>query len=113
MLPASTRRLEHGEQPPDVVEVEAGRRLVEDVEGPPCRPPGQLPRELDALGLAAGERRRRLPETDVVETDLAQRLQPLPDGRNVPEESSASPTVRSRTSAMLSPLKRTSSVSRL
>ena len=56
----------------DVGEVEPGRRLVEEVEGPAGRPPAQLGRELDPLRLAARQRRGRLAEVDVAETDLGQ-----------------------------------------
>ena len=63
-----------------------GRRLVEDVERPPGGDLRQLRRELDALRLAAGERRRRLAELDVVEADVVQRLQPPPDLRDLGEE---------------------------
>ena len=59
----------------DVVEVQAGGRLVEDVEGLAGVGPGQLGGELDALGLAAGERRRGLAERDVAEADVVQGLQ--------------------------------------
>ena len=41
----------------------------------PGAAPAQLAGQLDALGLAAGERRRRLAELDVVEADVVQRLQ--------------------------------------
>ena len=58
----------------DVGEVEAGRRLVEDVERAAGGALGQLGRELDPLRLAAGQRRRRLAEADVAETDVVQRL---------------------------------------
>ena len=63
----------------DVVEVQAGRRLVEDVEGLARVGPGQLGGELHALGLAAGERRRGLAERDVAEADVVQGLQDLAD----------------------------------
>src|SRR6266568_4935778 len=43
----------------DVGEMKAGRRLVEYVERPPGGAPAQLRGQLDALRLAAGERRRR------------------------------------------------------
>ena len=46
----------------------------------------QLGRELDALRLAAGERRRGLAEAHVVEADVVQRLQPARDLRDVREE---------------------------
>ena len=49
------------------------------------RPLAQLAGQLDPLGLAAGERRRRLAELDVIETDVVQRLQQIGDRRNVLE----------------------------
>ena len=65
--------VQHGQQQLDVVEVQAGRRLVEDVERAPGVALGQLERELHALRLAAGERGRRLAERDVAEADVEQR----------------------------------------
>src|SRR5688500_229213 len=59
----------------DVGEVEAGRRLIENVEGSAGRPPRQLGRELDALRLAARQRGRRLAEVDVSEPDVVERLE--------------------------------------
>ena len=53
---------EHVEQLGEVVEVQAGRRLVEQVERAAGVGPRQLGGQLDALGLAAGERRGRLAE---------------------------------------------------
>ncbi len=52
--------MENREQFAYVVEVEPGRRLVQDVEGSAGAAFGQFAAELDALGLAAGERGRRL-----------------------------------------------------
>ena len=75
VLPLSTRRDEDLEQARDVVEVEAGGRLVEDVEGLAGRPLRELGRQLHALRLAAGERRRRLAEVDVAHPDVVQRLE--------------------------------------
>ena len=46
----------------------------------------ELGGELDALGLAAGQRRRRLPELDVAEADLVERLEAPCDARDVGEE---------------------------
>ena len=54
--------VEHVQQPGEVVEVQAGRRLVEQIERPAGVGPGQLGRQLDALRFAARERRRRLAE---------------------------------------------------
>ena len=62
--------LQDAEQVLDVREVEAGRRLVEDVERAAGRPPRQLGGELDALRLAAGELGRGLTEIDVAEADV-------------------------------------------
>ena len=74
------------EEPLDVGEVETGGGLVEDVEGPPGRPPAELGRQLDPLGLAAGEGRRGLAESDVVEADVVEGLELLSDGRDGLEE---------------------------
>ena len=52
--------VEHGQQLPDVVEVQAGGRLVEDVERLAGVDAGQFGGQLDPLGFAAGERGRRL-----------------------------------------------------
>ena len=83
--------VQHLEQPLDVGEVQAGRRLVEDVERAPGRDLRQLGRELDALRLAARQRRRRLAEADVAEADVVERLQPPADLRDVLEELDAPP----------------------
>ena len=74
------------EQPLDVGEVQAGGRLVEDVERVAGGDLGELGRELDPLRLAAGELRRRLAEADVVEADVVQGLQPPGDLRDRREE---------------------------
>ena len=52
----------------------------------PGRDLAELGRELDALRLAARERRRRLAELDVVEPDVVQRLQAAADLRDLREE---------------------------
>src|SRR5438552_5437467 len=78
--------LQHLEQLLDIREVEAGRRLVEDVERAAGRDLAELLGQLDPLRLAARERRRRLAELDVVEPDVVQRLQPPPDLRDLREE---------------------------
>ena len=62
----------------DVGEVEAGGRLVEDVERLPRRFLGELARELHTLRFAAGERRGRLAERQITEADLVQRLDQTP-----------------------------------
>ena len=63
--------VEHVEQLHEIVEVEAGRRLVQQVERLARVGPRQLGGELDALRLTARERRRRLAELHVVEADVA------------------------------------------
>ena len=67
--------IEHAEQPADVVAVEAGGRLVEDVERVPRAGAAELGGELDALGFAAGERRRCLAEREIAEADVGERGQ--------------------------------------
>ena len=62
--------LQHGEQVAHVLEAEAGGRLVEDVERAAGGAARELGRELDALGLAAGDGRGGLAERDVAEADV-------------------------------------------
>jgi hypothetical protein len=105
--------VQHLEQLRDVVEVQAGGRLVEDVERAPGGAARQLLGQLDALRLAARQRRRLLADLDVAEADarsvsILSRI----DGHGL-EEVDASSTVMSSTSAMDLPLNFTSSVSRL
>src|ERR1700720_4052328 len=49
------------------------------------RPVAQLAGQLDALGLAARQGRRRLAHLDVIEPDVVQRLQHVADARHVLE----------------------------
>ena len=60
---AARKLVEHAEERGDVLPMEPDRRLVEDVEAGRRRPIGQLARELEALGLAAAQRRERLPQS--------------------------------------------------
>jgi hypothetical protein len=55
---------EHAEQLADVLEMEAGRRLVQDVDRAPSRALLRLGGQLDPLRLASGQRRRGLAEPD-------------------------------------------------
>ena len=66
--------VEQAEQLLDVGEMEAGRRLVENVDAALL---GHLGGQLEPLPLAAGQRRERLAETDVAEPDIGE---PLEDG---------------------------------
>ena len=77
--------VEHFEQLPHVLEVQAGGRLVEDVERLPGAAADEFLRQLDALRLAAGERGRRLAELDVVEAHVVQRLHHRANFRDVLE----------------------------
>ena len=77
---------QHRQQPPHVVEVETRGRLVEQVDRVPRRSLGQLGGQLDPLGLAARQRRGRLPQPHVPEPDIHQRLHVPSDRRLVGEE---------------------------
>ena len=58
----------------NVLEMKAGRRLVHDVEllAALLARQRELARDLQSLRLAAGERRRRLAESQIAESDLLQ-----------------------------------------
>ena len=94
VCPASTSLRERGQQLRDVVEVQAGRRLVEDVEQPLAAERRQVRGDLDALRLAARQRRRRLAEPQVAEADLVEHLQAAQHLRRRAEEGRA-PRARS------------------
>ena len=83
--------VQHLQQQLDVGEVQAGRRLVEQVERPAGAFLDQFAGELHPLGLAAGERGRRLAEFHVIEPHVVQRLQLVLDGRDVLEVLQAPP----------------------
>ena len=68
--------LEHAEQPRGVRGVEAGGRLVEQVQRAAGRATAEFLRELDALRLAAGQHRRRLAQLQVAEPDIGHALPP-------------------------------------
>src|ERR1043166_2109672 len=75
--------LQNVEQLVHVGEVEAGGRLVEDVDGAARGALREFARELDALGLAARKRCGRLAELDVAEADIQSSLDLLLDLRDV------------------------------
>ena len=66
--------VEDFEELADVVEVEAGGGLVEEVEGAAGLALGELAGELHALGFAAGEGGGGLAEVDVAEADVDEGL---------------------------------------
>ena len=78
--------LEDAEKNLDVLGVEAGGWLVEDVEGLAGGFLGELGGKLHALALAAGKRDGRLTEGYVAETDVKQGLELHRDGGNRSEE---------------------------
>src|SRR3546814_11290553 len=73
------QRLQHLQQLLHVLEMQAGGRLVEDVERAPGGAPRQFLGQLHAPRLAAGQRGRRLADVDVAEADLLQGLQLVAD----------------------------------
>ena len=66
--------------------VQAGSRLVQNVNRAPCCAAGKLSRELHALCLAAGKRGCRLTEFDVAQAHVINRFQLAVDFRNRLEE---------------------------
>ena len=78
--------IEHVQQLGQVVEVQAGGRLVEQVERLAGIRPRQFGGQLNALRLAARERRRRLAQPHVIEPHVAERLQHAADFGNVGEQ---------------------------
>ena len=63
---------ERGEQFGDVVEMQAGGRLVENVEDALIFCASKVRGELQALSFAAGERRGGLAEAQIAEADFVQ-----------------------------------------
>jgi hypothetical protein len=96
--------VQHFQQLGDVVEVQAGGRFVEDVERAAGGALGQLLGELDALRLAARQRRRLLADLDVAEADTLQRDQLVAHAGTASKNSAPSSTVMSSTSAIDLPL---------
>lgn len=105
--------IQHLDQTVDIGHMQAGGRLVKDIDGLPGIAAGQLIGQLDALRLTTRKRRGCLTQLDVAKTDFLQRLQLARDLRNVGKNTQASSTVMSSTSEMVLSLYLTSSVSRL
>src|SRR5688572_21267765 len=78
--------VEHVEEVLDVGEVQAGGRLVEDVERVAGGVLAELRREFHPLRLAAGELRARLADLHVREADVVERLQQAVDDGEVLKE---------------------------
>ena len=85
-VPSRTKPEQHLEETVDVREVEAGRRLVEKVEGLPGRGLRELIGDLDPLGLPTRKRGRALAEPDVAQPDVDQELEARRDPSVVREE---------------------------
>src|SRR6266851_3611617 len=69
----------HAEQPPDVLEVQPGGGLVQEVERAPGVGAGQLAGQLDPLGLAARQGGGGLAQLDVAQAHVVERLQDADD----------------------------------
>jgi hypothetical protein len=78
--------MQHAEEVRDVGGVQAGGRFVEDVQGAPRRTARQFGRQFQALRLAAGKRRRRLPKAHVAQPDVGKHLQLVAQRRDAAEE---------------------------
>ena len=74
------------EQQLDIGKMQARRRLVQQVQRPAGAAFDQLARQLDPLGLATGQRRRRLAQLHIVQAHVVQRLQLVAHVRNVLEQ---------------------------
>ena len=63
----------------DVVQVQTGRGLIQDVEdtlsGAATVERGQLGGDLESLGFASGERGRRLPQAQIAQTHGCQHME--------------------------------------
>ena len=85
------------DQPQVVARVQADRRLVEHVQRADERR-AERRRQVDALRLAARQRRRQPIERQVVEADVAQERQPAPDLLAAPSRRSPLPSRSARAS---------------
>ena len=85
-VPGFEQLPERRQQLGDVVEMQPGGRLVEDVEQTLAAVRRQVRRDLDALRLSARQRRRRLAEPQVAEPDLVEHLQAPQHFRRAAEE---------------------------
>ncbi len=69
------QRVQNFQQAVDVFKMQAGRRLVENIQRLAGCAPGQFLGQLDSLGFAAGKGCCLLTEVNISETDFAQQLQ--------------------------------------
>ena len=78
--------LEHLDEPVDVIAVQAGGGLIQDIDGLAGGALGQLGGQLDPLGLAAGQLGGGLPQLDIAQPHIHQGLEPPVDPGQVLEE---------------------------
>ena len=81
-----TQLVQHLQQQSDVVEVQPGGGLVQDVERAARVALAQLQPQLDALRLAAGQRGGALPQADVAQAHVQQGLELARNRRHGAEE---------------------------
>jgi hypothetical protein len=79
-------RVEDIEELLDIREVETRRRLIEDIEGLPCRSLGEVEGELDTLSFTTRECRCGLSEGDIAESDFREDIEDTLDTRECGEE---------------------------
>ena len=103
VLPGVDEPVQLRHEPVDVGGMQAGGRLVEDVQRVAALGALQLGRELDALRFAAGQLRRRLAEAQVAEADLPQDVNGRADRLVARKTRRPSSTFIASTSAMLLP----------
>src|SRR6266571_8640693 len=70
----------------NVIKVQPGRGLIEDVENALIVRAAEMRREFQPLRFPAGERRGRLPQTEIAEANFIQNPEFRNDLRNVDEE---------------------------
>src|SRR5918912_1222373 len=85
-IAAVDQAVKHLQQACRVREVQAGGRLVQDIQRAARGAPAQLCGQLDALCLTAGQRGGRLSQVDVAQAYVMKRLQPVGDCGHVLEE---------------------------
>ncbi len=78
--------VQHFEQQLDIRKVQPGSRFVQQVQRPARAAFDQFAGQLDPLGLAAGQRRRRLAQLHVIQAHVVQRLQFVADLGDVLEQ---------------------------
>src|SRR5580765_7558877 len=79
--------LQNIEQLADIVEVQPRGRLVKQIKGASSLFPAQLLGQLDALRFSSGESRRGLPQMNVTEPYVGERLQLRRNVRDIGQNS--------------------------